>query len=410
MHELFIKCESCGSQYPFGFTISRCGSCGSSLEVVFDYRKLRRSVSLRKLHQRPFNHARYLELYPVKGLVSLGEGGTPLIRSRNIERELSLAFELWFKVESQNPTGSFKDRGSSVEIARVLESHSLTNDRQAKTRSVGPVRKRPRIAVASTGNMGASLAAYSAAAGLPCWVFTPKDARPVKLRQILSYGARLFQIPGDYTKAASLVERLCREKNFNLTGDYLFRREGTKSVGFEIADQLPGADHVFCPVGNGTLISSVWKAFSEWKALGFYRRLPRLAAIQASGCSPITAALRKGSPIRPVRGKTIAVAIECGDPLDGIRALEAVKESDGFSETVTDREILRARNLLARREGLFAEPAGAVSLAGLIKARKSLKKAGKVVCIVSGHGLKAPYTPIEGKVEKLRAGSIPESL
>jgi threonine synthase len=392
MHESGIACESCRAAYPMASGLSRCEKCGSSLEVLFDYAKLGARLSLKTLRSRPFSHARYTELYPVRNLVSLGEGGTPLIRSRNIEKDLGLDFGLWFKMESQNPTGSFKDRGSSVEISRAIESSRTGH--------------RPTIAVASTGNMGASLAAYSAAAGLSCHVYVPRDARPVKIRQMLSYGAKVFQVPGDYTLAASMVERLVKKKGFLLAGDYLFRREGTKSVGFEIMDQLPMVDYIFCPVGNGTLISSVWKASKEWKALGFSRGLPRLAGIQASGCSPITQALRKGRPIDPVCGKTIAVAIECGDPLDGPRALRTIEESSGFSESVTDREILKARELLARREGLFAEPAGAASLAGLIKSREGLTRAEKVVCIVSGHGLKAPHTPIRGKMEKLKGSRI----
>jgi threonine synthase len=387
MHEQAIICESCGREYPATSKLSRCGSCGASLEVVFNYSMLRKSLSLAKIRKRPFNHSRYLDLYPVRRILSLGEGGTPLIRSSNLEKELGLKFELWFKLESQNPTGSFKDRGSSVEVARALEIGAK------------------RVAVASTGNMGASVSAYSAVAGLSCHVFTPSDARPVKLRQILSYGARLYQVPGTYTEAASLVERLCKENRACLLGDYLFRREGTKSVGFEIADQLPGVDHVFCPVGNGTLISAVWKAYKEWNALGFSKGLPRMAGIQASGCSPITSALNKGTPIRPMEGKTIAVAIECGDPLDGSRALNSIRESRGFSGAVTDKEILKAREMLSRREGLFAEPAGAVSLAGLIKARKNVRSARRVVCIVTGHGLKAPHTPIGGRIERLRKGS-----
>jgi threonine synthase len=389
MHESAIKCESCGREYPPGRTVFRCGSCGASLEVLFDYPRLREALSLEILRGRPFNHSRYLELYPVRGLVSLGEGGTPLIRSRNLERELRLGFELWFKCESQNPTGSFKDRGSSVEIARSLE-HFESNRGTKK-----------RVVVASTGNMGASLSAYSALAGLECHVFTPSDARPVKLRQILSYGARVHQVRGDYTRAASLVEQACKEYGLYLLGDYLFRREGTKSVGFEIADQLPGVDYVFCPVGNGTLISAAWKAFREWKTLGFSRGLPRMAGIQASGISPVTRASKSGRPIRPVKGKTIATAIECGSPLDGPRALSAMKESGGFSEAVSDREILRARELLARREGLFAEPAGAVALAGLIKSRKKIPRGLRVVCLVTGHGLKAPHTPIAGSMNRL---------
>ncbi len=384
MHEIGIACESCQREYPILCGLSRCESCESSLEVFYDYSKLRKSLSLSKLRRRPFNHSRYLELFPARKLISLGEGGTPLLRSRNLEQELNLPFELWFKVESVNPTGSFKDRGSSVEVAKAQECRC------------------PRLAVASTGNMGASLAAYAAAAGMVCHVFTPSNARAVKLRQILSYGARVTQVSGDYTKAASVVEKLCQVGRYRLAGDYLFRREGTKSLGFELADQLPEIDHVFSPVGNGTLISSTWKAFQEWKTLGFSRTLPKLVGVQAKGCSPITQALSKGRPVRPVRGKTIAMAIECGDPLDGPRALKAVKESRGYGESVTDKEILKARSLLSRKEGLFVEPAGAASLAGLIKSRKRLRRARKVVCLLTGHGLKAPHTPIEGRIEKLR--------
>jgi threonine synthase len=387
MHELVIKCESCGREYPPGMTIFRCESCKASLEISFNYPKLRKTLSLEKLRKRPFNHSRYLELYPVKSLVSLGEGGTPLIRSRNLEKDLGLGFELWFKYEAQNPSGSFKDRGSSVEIGRAVESRAR------------------RAVVASTGNMGASLSAYSSIANLDCHVFTPSDARPVKLRQILAYGARVYEIPGDYTRAASLVEQASQRFGIYLLGDYLFRREGTKSVGFEIAEQLPGVDYAVSPIGNGTLISATWKGFKEWKSLGFSKTLPKMVGIQASGCSSIVKAFKSGRPIKPVKGKTIAVAIECGDPLDGTRALSTIKESRGFAEAVSDREILRARELLARREGLFAEPAGAVSLAGLIKSRKKIPRGLRVVCLLTGHGLKAPYTPIGGKMKKLRKGA-----
>jgi threonine synthase len=399
MHELVIKCESCGKTYPPNQTIFRCESCKASLEISFDYPKLRKTLSLEKLRKRPFNHARYLEFYPVKNLVSLGEGGTPLIRSRNLERDLGLGFELWFKYEAQNPSGSFKDRGSSVEVSRALQAQSGGKT----TRKYSYAAK--RVVVASTGNMGASLSAYSALAKLDCHVFTPSDARPVKLRQILAYGAKVYEIPGDYTQAASLVEQASQRFGIYLLGDYLIRREGTKSVGFEIAEQLPGVDFVISPMGNGTLISATWKAFKEWKTLGFSRGLPKMIGVQASGCPPVVKAFKSGRPIKPVKGKTIAVAIECGDPLDGSRALSAIKESRGFAEAVSDREILRARELLARREGLFAEPAGAVGLAGLIKTRKQIPRGLRVVCLITGHGLKTPYTPIGGKMIKLSKGS-----
>jgi threonine synthase len=385
MHEKSILCSSCGLEYPLGKRIFRCGRCGASLEVTYDYAKLRRDVSLGTLHSRPFSHARYLEFYPVRSILSIGEGGTPLIRARNVERLYRLRFEVWFKLEMQNPTGSFKDRGSSVEVARALEQ------------------KAKSAVCASTGNMGASLSAYSGISNLPCCIFTPEDAADTKLKQILAHGARVYQIKGDYTAAAKLVEKAWKEYGHYLLGDYLFRREGTKSVGFEIAEQLPYVDYVFCPVGNGTLISATWKAFREFRETRIMKASPRMVGIQATKCNPVTKAFKSKSEIKPMCGRTIAVAMECGDPLDGTRALNAISESGGFSEHVTDKEILKARETLARREGIFAEPAGAAAFAGILKSKNLVEKGSKVACLVTGHGLKTPRTDVPGSVKKISA-------
>lgn len=384
MHEKSIMCSSCGMEYPVRKKIFRCGRCGESLEVTYDYAKLRKVFTKKKLCLRPFSHSRYLELYPVKTLLSIGEGGTPLIRCRNLERRFNLKFRVWFKLEAQNPTGSFKDRGSSVEVARALEQ------------------KAKSAVCASTGNMGASVSAYSGISNLPCYIFTPEDAADTKLKQILAHGARVFQIKGDYTAAAELVEKAWREHGNYLLGDYLFRREGTKSVGFEIAEQL-SADYVVCPVGNGTLISATWKAFKEFKELRLLKKLPNMIGIQAAKCSPVTRAFKSKSSIKPTCGRTVAVAMECGDPLDGVRALNSISESGGFSNDVSDKEILEARELLARREGIFAEPAGAAAFAGILKSRNNIKRDSDVACIVTGHGLKTPRTDVQGKVRKISA-------
>ncbi len=394
MFEKHVLCSGCGKTYELNTRLVRC-ECGDSLEVVFDYRKLRGVV--KRFRARPFNHARYMELYPVKSLVSVQEGGTPLVRSKNMEKDFGLGFGLHFKYEAQNPTGSFKDRGSSVEIAKALElggSHVLC---------------------ASTGNMGASIAAYSAMAKLKCSIFTPRDAPIIKMEQILAYGADVYHVAGNYALTADMVEHIKRDHVFHLAGDYLWRREGTKSVGFEIAEQLKGVDYVVCPIGNGTLISATWKAFREFKALGLVKSTPRMVGVQASGCAPVYRAMKTGK-IKPVDGRTIATAIECGDPLDGPRALKALRESKGFCETVSDTEILKARELLATGEGLFAEPAGAVALAGMLKARKRIRKGSRVVCLVTGHGLKVPRTGVGRKpreisgdfsaVERIFSGSL----
>jgi threonine synthase len=258
--------------------------------------------------------------------------------------------------------------------------------------------------------MGASVAAYSGIANLNCVIFTPTDTAKVKMEQILAYGVRIYHVSGDYATAAKMVEVACKKFGFYLLGDYLWRREGTKSVAFEIADQMlqsqgAGPDCIVCPIGNGTLISACWKALRELHHLGLVRKLPRMIGVQAGTCSPVCTAFRKNREIAPLCGRTIAVAIECGDPLDGKRALMAMEESGGFCETVTDKQILRARELLAEEEGLFAEPAGAVALAGLLKARKKIRKGSRVACLVTGHGLKTPRTGVRGKPKEI-AGKL----
>ncbi len=373
MYAKSIRCSECGKAYPLKYPNARC-PCGGSLEVMMDYRKLSR-LKRKDVLSRPFNHSRYAEFFPVRKLVSIQEGGTPLVRSKRVEKESRLPFRLWFKYEAQNPTGSFKDRGSSVEVARALEQ------------------KARHVVCASTGNMGASVSAYSAMSGLKCTIVSPSDTALVKMEQILAYGARLYRIRGNYAEAAGAVERLTRRKSLYMLGDYLWRREGTKSVGFEIADQLPHVDHVVCPVGNGTLISATWKAFQEFYTLGWIKKLPIISGIQSSRCSPVFQDFT-GRP-RKRCSHTVAVAIECGDPLDGKRALAAIKESGGTCITVTDQDILRCREMLAQKEGLFAEPAGAVALAGILKSKKRFK--GNVVCMVTGHGLKTPKTGVRGK-------------
>ncbi len=375
-------------KYPLNRMVFRCEKCGGSLEVLFDYFKMSREVNREKLRSREFSHSRYIEFFPVIELVSLKEGGTPLIRSRNIEREQKLKFELYFKNEAVNPTGSFKDRGSSVEISKALEFRAK------------------RGVCASTGNMGASVAAYSSLVGLPCHIFTPKDSVATKIQQILAYGAKLYRVSGDYSRAAEMVEEAFRSHKAYLLGDYLYRREGTKSVGYEIIDQMDfrmEGTSIFVPVGNGTLISAIWKACKEMYMMGLSHSKPRLCGIQSSRCDPVTRAFTEGSPIGRVSNpETIAKAIECGDPLDGERALRSVEESNGFARNVTDREILRARGMLAEREGLFAEPAGAVSLAGLLKAKDDVPIGSRVVCIVTGHGLKNPVTDVSRKEERIK--------
>lgn len=324
------------------------------------------------LRKRPFRHWRYKEFFPLvkeNNSVSLMEGGTPLLKSRNISSELGFK-NLFFKCESENPTGSFKDRGTTVEISRALEFGSN------------------EIVCASTGNMGASVSAYAAAANVKAHIILPFDTPDIKIAQIKSHGAKIHRVNGDYNTAEAEAFKLFRKRGWYLMGDYPYRGEGEKSVGFEIADEIE-ADYIISPIGNGTLIHGIWKGLKEFKNVKLIKKLPKLIGIQATGCNTVVKAFKKESDlIKPVKPKTIAGAIACGNPLDGLEALQVLRESNGMAEIVTDREIIKAKEFLAKKEGVFAEPAGAVSLAGLIKLQGQLKKNSRIVLIVSGNGLK----------------------
>ena len=334
---------------------------GERLEIVYDYAKLKKKVNWKVLRTRKFDHWRYKEFYPtLKQYVSLGEGGTPLVASKGHGN-------LLFKLESLNPTGSFKDRGSTVEISHALECGAK------------------KIFCASTGNMGASVSAYCARAGLPCEIVVPGYAPREKLIQIGQHGATVTKIKGNYAAAVALANKKCTKKGSFLVGDYAFRGEGEKSIGFEIADEVV-ADYIVAPIGNGTMLSGVWKALVEMKKVGLISKLPKLIGVQAKGCAPVVTAFRSKKKITAVNPKTIATAIACGNPLDGERVLHALWDSGGDVLSVSDKEILSARKHLATTEGIDAEPSGAVAYAGYRKLR--IPRFKKVVVLVTGHGLK----------------------
>lgn len=358
--------------------------------MEFDYKKIKKY--LKNKHN---NEEANLTLMPVKRPIQAGQGNTSLVRANSIEKVHFPDLKVHLKLECLNPTGSFKDRGSSVEVAKALEF--IESGKQ----------KKKSVICASTGNMGASVAAYSGIVGLKCTIVTPRDAAPIKLEQILAHGARVLRINGDYTQAAQIVEKAHRLHGHYLLGDYLYRREGTKTVGFEIIKQLPHTDYIFCPIGNGTLISAVSKAINEYKILGISRKIPKLIGVQASGCNPVEKAFSKRGRVKAIKkARTIAVAIECSDPLDGQRALDSVLKSGGEIISVTDKEILQAREILAKTQGIFAEPAGAASIAGLIKIKKHIPANKNIVCVVTGHGLKVPYTGVKGKPIEVKAKNV----
>ncbi|SNQ59767.1 Threonine synthase [Candidatus Methanoperedens nitroreducens] len=348
--------------------IPRC-ECGGPLDAEYDYRAIQKVILRDDFMRAKPTHWKYWAFMPVKDLsriITMGEGGTPLLENKRLGEN----GRLLIKYEAANPTGSFKDRGSSLEITKALEF------------------RKHRVALASTGNMGASVAAYAAYAGLECRVFIPDIAGKEKITQIKAYGSETVAVEGDYSVAIRQVEEyVISNSDSFLTGDYPWRSEGTKTVGFEIADQLYWhvPDYVVVPVGNGTLIWSIYEAFRELALVGITDRMPRIIGVQVEACAPVVHAWEnKLDEIIPVRDpKTVATAIACGDPIDGLAALRAIRDSDGFALRVSDGEALAARDKLARN-GIFVEPSGAVAYAGVMK--KGLS--GTVVVLATGHGLK----------------------
>ncbi len=319
--------------------------------------------------------ARYHDLLPVTPktpIITLGEGNTPLIRSQTLERELGVG-ELYFKFEGCNPTGSFKDRGMVVAVAKAVESGAKS------------------IICASTGNTSAAAAAYGARFGLETIVIIPQGKIAIgKLAQAIAYGARIVEVKGNFDEALTIVRRLSETHNVALVNSLNPHRiEGQKTAAFEVVDVLGDApDYLFIPVGNAGNITAYWKGFVEYHALGKSRTKPLMMGFQAAGAAPIV----KGKVVKHPR--TIATAIRIGNPASWKKAEAARDESGGVIQAVTDDEIMYAYRRIAASEGLFVEPASAASLAGLMKLAPTMDLAhSRIVCVFTGHGLKDPGLP-----------------
>ena len=320
-------------------------------------------------------YRQYLPLTPNTPVVSLGEGDTPLVRSRYLAKEVGCG-ELYLKLEGCNPTGSFKDRGMVVAVAKAMEAGSSS------------------IMCASTGNTSASAAAYGAYCGLTTIVLVPKgDVAAGKLAQAMAYGARILTIQGSFDQALQIVRALTERHPISLVNSVNpYRLEGQKTAAFEVVDELGEAPDYLCiPVGNAGNITAYWKGFVEYHQAGRSQGLPKMMGFQAEGAAPIV----RGAPV--TEPTTVASAIRIGNPASWQGALRARDESGGAIDSVTDEEILEAYRLLAQREGVFCEPASAASVAGLLKlSRNGLSLVGKrVVCVITGTGLKDPELAVQ---------------
>jgi threonine synthase len=307
-------------------------------------------------------------------VVTLCEGGTPLVRSEGLSAHTGA--EVWLKYDGANPTGSFKDRGMTLAISKAAEEGAKA------------------VVCASTGNTSASAAAYAAKAGLTCAVLVPKGKIAMgKMAATLVHGARMLEVEGNFDVSLDLARDLAARFPVTLVNSVNpFRLQGQKTAAFEICDFLGRAPDIHCvPVGNAGNISSHWLGYSEYLRDGIIAEPPQLFGFQAAGAAPLVL----GEPVADPR--TIATAIRIGKPASWDLALEAARGSEGGIWSVTDRQILAAYRLVAR-EGLFAEPASAASVAGLLQAHEEgrVRPGAIVVCILTGHGLKDPEWAIAG--------------
>lgn len=319
-------------------------------------------------------YRKYLPVNENTPIISLCEGNTPLIKAKNFAKEIGLDAEIYFKYEGLNPTGSFKDRGMTMAVTKAVEDGSNA------------------IICASTGNTSASAAAYAARAKIKCYVLIPDGHIAMgKLSQAMMYGAKVIAINGNFDAALDAVREISSKYPITLVNSVNpYRIEGQKTGAFEIIDALNDApDYHFIPVGNAGNITAYWKGYKEYYKDNKCTKLPKMMGIQASGAAPIVLGHKVENP------ETIATAIRIGNPASWEYALNAKNESSGTIDMVDDEEILSAYRLLAKTEGIFAEPGSIASIAGLIKLKDKIKSGSKIVCILTGNGLKDPTTAIE---------------
>ena len=385
-----LQCRECGQSYPQE-PLHVCETCFGPLEIQYDYEQIKRSISREKIAMREHNLWRYRELLPIDGepRVGLYSGFTPLVRAQRLGAALGVK-QLYLKDDSVNhPTFSYKDRVVSVAISKAIEFGFDT------------------VSCASTGNLANSVAAHAARAGLECYVFIPDGLEQGKIIGSGIYGPKTVAIHGNYDD----VNRLCSEigdkygwafVNVNLRPYY---SEGAKTHAFEIAEQLGWKlpRHIIVASAGGTILPKLAKGLKELIKVGLVEDTGcKIYSAQASGCAPIINALHKGTDlVSPVKPDTIASSIAIGNPADGYYVIQAVRESGGWGESVTDEEILEGIKLLARSEGIFTEPAGGTEVA----VAKKLIETGRIprdesiVISITGNGYKTLET-VASAVEK----------
>ncbi|MEJ2545017.1 MAG: threonine synthase [Calditrichaceae bacterium] len=379
----YLRCVNCKKQYAaedVQYTCPNCGSLRGTLDVVYNYKYVKKHLTKEQLQRsNEYSHWRYLPILPVyeeQYIQPLKVGWSPLYHHKRLNSKLKLPL-LFLKDDSGNITSSYKDRASSVAIVKALEG------------------RYEGIGAASSGNAGASIAAFAASAGLPCYIFVPETIPKPKLAQLQAYGAQTMLVKGTYDDAFDLCMKECDKNHwFNRnTAINPYLAEGKKTGALEICEQLNWdvPDIVFVPVGDGCILSGIWKGFKDLREIGFIDRFPQLIGVQAEGSAPLVEAYQKG--LQEACGKsvsTIADSICVGYPRDQVKALRAIHQSGGTFISVNDDSIVKAIRFLSENSGIFVEPAAATAFAGMqfMLNKDKIESKQKIVVMLTGSGLK----------------------
>lgn len=387
---LGLKCIECGKEYSQKEVKYTCPACGGNMDVVYDYKAIKKNFSRASL-AKDSNYSvwRYTPILPIKSQYDASSklfprlqiGWTPLYRANNLSKKYNFK-NLFIKDDGRNPSASFKDRASSLVVVKGEETGAGV------------------FTTASTGNAGCALACMCANLKIPCVIFVPKTAPKAKIAQLILFGAKVIAVNGTYDAAFDLSLKVADEFGWycRSTGYNPYTREGKKTAALEICEQFGWnvPDKVFVSVGDGNIISGIWKGFKDFYNLGFIDRLPKIIAVQSDKSNAIAKAWKKSLSsggkikIEPVHATTIADSISVDMPRDGVAAVKAVLESKGFAIEVSDKEILSCIKEIAENEGVFVEPAASTSFAGFKKALKAGKigRNERVLCLLTGNGLK----------------------
>ena len=377
-----IECIQCKTQFTEEQTITRCLKCGQALDIIFDIKELKKNINMYNIKNTPISAVKYLDFYPLKdkqNVISLDEGATPLVQSKELSKKYGIK-NLYIKNEGANPTGVFKDRGSLVEISKAVELGATG------------------IVAASTGNMAASVSAYSARAGIPCYVIVPDTTPLGKLSQSLAYGGNVIKIRGTYADCVKLSSEMSDKYGYLLAGDYAIRGEGQKSIAYEIIEQLNWnvPDVVIAPVGCGTNLYGIAKGFFEWKELGLINKIPRIIGVQPEKCDTLCTAFHSGENKQRTLQfpSSLCGAVNIGAPLDDMKLLNIIRDSKGYFEIIDDTSVLESQKDMAMLSSVFTEPSGAIPVACLAKLKEKniISEDDVVVCVATGVGLKDSHS------------------